>query len=106
RLRQRQPLLRGMRDKRLPAKAFFQGGNGACWAVHTGEVVAGFLKHPLRTRRRAAAPTNIVRVPLALRFPGNMEPALHPLLFEHVVNRCPERSCRGALTLAPPSRWR
>ena len=72
RIRPRQPLLRGISDKRLPAKAFFEGGHGACLAVNAGAMGAEFRKHPLFTCRRASAPTHLVRLPLELRVPGHV----------------------------------
>src|SRR4030095_7690308 len=47
RILQRQPLLSRIGDKGLPAKTLAKLGNGVFLASDVGDVVAGFLDHPL-----------------------------------------------------------
>ena len=78
-------------------------GDRAFLADDAGDVIAAVLRDPLLTRGRAAAPTNVVGVPLNLLFPCKAEQPLHSLGFQHVVNGRQERRFLGDLTCAPPS---
>ena len=87
RIRPRPPLLRRVGDKRLPAQALAEGCDGVVLAGHAGEVSADVGTHPLGTRCRAAAPTDVVGGPLDLPFPCHGEPPVHPLCLEHGGHR-------------------
>src|SRR4029434_8552356 len=58
-LLQRQLLGRGIGDKALPAKTSAESGDGVCLASDVGNVVAGFLDHPLLPVHSAAPSASI-----------------------------------------------
>src|SRR5713101_1535716 len=73
RLLQRQLLWCRIGDKGLPAKTLTESGDGVCLASDVGNVVAGFLDHPLLAVHRAAPPADILRGLLDLLFPCHAE---------------------------------
>src|SRR5262245_43113899 len=80
RLLQREPLLRRIGDKGLPAKTLTKIGNVVFLTHDVGDVIAGFLDHPLLAVYRASPPTHIAGGLLDLLFPGYAEQPLHPLV--------------------------
>src|SRR5437764_12766170 len=58
RILQRQPLLPRIGDKGLPAKTLAKIGDGVFLASDVGDVVAGFLDHPLLTVHSASTSTH------------------------------------------------
>src|SRR5262249_22584320 len=63
RLLQRQPLLSRIGDKRLPAETLAMSGNGVFLASDAGDVVAGFLDHPLLAVHSASTSTHVLADP-------------------------------------------
>src|SRR5439155_13643423 len=104
RLLQRQPLLPRIGDKRLPAETLAMIGNGVLLASDAGDVVAGFLDHPLLAVHSASTSTHVLGGLLDLLFPGYAEQPVHPLVLKHTVNRFYERRFVGDLPFPPPAR--
>src|SRR4030095_6103050 len=97
RILQRQPLLSRIGDKGLPAKTLAKLGKGVFRASELGDVVAGFLDHRLWAARRASAPAYVLGGLLDLLFPRHAEQPVHPLVFQHTVNRLHDRPLLGYL---------
>ncbi len=68
-----------------------------------GDVVAGFLDHALLATHRAAPPAYVLDGLLDLLFPCHAEQPVHPMLFEHEVNRLHERRFVSDVTFPSPS---
>src|SRR5947208_9392715 len=88
---QREPFWPGIGDKSLPAAPLAETGDCIVLTGDAGDVVAGLLDDPLWTVRRSSPPAQITGMPLHLLFPGHAEQSLHPMGFEHEVNRLHER---------------
>src|ERR671938_1599046 len=79
RILQRQPFLLRIGDKGLPAKTLAQSGDAVFLARDLGDVVAGFLEHPLLAVYSASTPAHAPGGLLDLLFPGHPEQPVHPL---------------------------
>src|SRR3989442_1407911 len=86
RVGQRQPLLRGIGDKRFPTEACFEGGDRAVMTRYRGDLIADLLDHPLVALGRASAPAHVVGVTLRLLNVGDHQQTLYPLGFEYLVD--------------------
>src|SRR5204863_4115031 len=80
RLLQRSLLWCRIGDKGLPAKTLPESGDGVFLASDVGNVVAGFLDHPLLAMHRAAPPAYILGALLDLLVPCHTELPVHPRL--------------------------